>query len=211
MRRALILAALCSLGLTAVAHAGKIPIDQLKFPIPRDHKVRVDFPVGEFRIESTTGNSIEFELSAKCKGSEWHCEDRADDIRVESDDTGGELRLEVKGYHGTNPGFELIGVLRVPRDHSLEVQMGVGELAIEGVEGDMDVNLGVGEAHIRASQRTFRSVDVASGIGDADVYSRGGRVHHRGFISSTASWDDGPGRSTVTLHVGVGEARVSLD
>src|SRR5207344_424759 len=74
MRRTLILAALCSLGLTAVAHAGRIPIDQLKFPIPRDHKVRVDFPVGEFRIESTSGTSIEFELSAKCKGSSWHCE-----------------------------------------------------------------------------------------------------------------------------------------
>lgn len=212
MRRTMVLAALCSLGLATAVRAAEYPVDQLSFPVPRDRAVRIEFPVGEFRVETTTGDKIEIELRAKCRGSSSRCEDRMRNLRVESDDFGGKLRLEVKGYpKGPNSGFSLIGVLRVPRDHSLEVQMGVGELVIEGVEGDLDVSLGVGEARIRTQEGVVRDVDVATGIGDADVRAHTGHVHRRGFIGSTASWDDGRGRASVSLHVGVGEADVRLE
>lgn len=211
MRRAMVLAALGSLLLAAPLRAAEIPVDQLQFPVPRDNRVRVDFPVGEFRVEPITGDRIVLELRARCRGSESRCEERASRVRIESDDFGGDLHLEVKGYRKTNARFTLVGVLRVPSNVDLEVNMGVGQIEIEGMHGNLDVDLGVGEARIETSERAVHRVEVATGIGDASLRTRSGHVSRRMFISCTANWDDGPGRSAVSLNVGVGEARVRLD
>jgi len=211
MRRTLVLAALCSLALATAVRAEEIPVDQLSYPVPRDHQVRIKFPVGDLRVETTNGDHIEFELRANCHRHWERCADRVRNVRVESEDFGGKLRLEIRGYPKMNTGFSLIGVLRVPRDHGLEVHMGVGDLVVEGLQGNLDLNLGVGDARIRTDESAVRDVDVATGIGDADVRTHTGHVRHHGFISSSANWDEGRGKASVNLRVGVGDADVRLD
>jgi hypothetical protein len=93
----------------------------------------------------------------------------------------------------------------------LDLDMGVGDLKVDDIEGDLHVELGVGDADIRASSAAVRSVDVQAGVGDAGVIANGNRVRRHGFIGSTASWDEGRGRSEVRLHVGVGDATVRVD
>jgi hypothetical protein len=89
--------------------------------------------------------------------------------------------------------------------------MGVGELDIAGLEGDIDVDLGVGDADIRASRSQASHVSVETGIGDAEIRGGGSGTRSRGFIGSHAMWTDGDGRSAVHLHVGVGDATVRLE
>jgi len=213
MRRTWTLAAVLLLGTAAAAHAAEIPIDRLSLNVPSGREVRVDFPVGEFRVEPATGSKVTFDLTAKCK--RWtgeDCEDRTDRIRVETEDAGGVLRIRIKGFPKMNShGFSLRGVLRVPRDLALRVDMGVGDLDIADIHGDLDVELGVGDADIRTASRAVRSVEVATGVGDASVIAEGHRVRRRAFISSAASWDEGRGQSRVNLNVGVGDATVRVD
>lgn len=212
MRRTL-LAALFAVGFAATASAADYPVDQLSLPVPRDREVRVDFPVGGLRVEATDDARVTFDVIARCRSwNRRHCEDRIRRIQVESDEVAGELRITVKGYPKMNSGnLSLRGVLKLPRDLALKVSMGVGELEIRDVEGDMDVDLGVGEASIHTTDRAVRSVDVSTGVGDADVYARGGHVRRHGFISSTASWDEGRGHQSINLSVGVGEGRVRVN
>lgn len=213
MRRIWTLAAFLVLGLAASARATEIPIDQLSVPVPRDKEVRIDFPVGELQVEPSARSRISLDLTAKCK--RWgrdDCEENAERIRIEAEEVGGVLRIRVKNYPKMHSGgFSLHGVLRLPRELALRVEMGVGELRITDIEGDLDVDLGVGEADIRTPGRAVRSVEVATGVGDASVVAGGGRVRRRSFISSSASWDEGRGRSTVSLNVGVGDATVRVD
>jgi hypothetical protein len=213
MRRTWTLAALLTLGLAASVHASEAPIEQLSLAVPRERQVRIDFPVGELRVESSASSRVSFDLTAKCKhwGSD-KCEERAERIEVDAEEEGGVLRIKVRNYPKVNSGgFSLRGVLRLPRDLALRVEMGVGELRIVDIEGDLDVDLGVGDADIRTPGRAVRSVDVATGVGDASVLADGARVRRRSFISSSASWDEGRGRSTVNLNVGVGDATVRVD
>jgi hypothetical protein len=208
MRR-LILAALFLAGSSALAIAGEIPIDHQTYPLPQDRQVQMEFPVGDLRVETTSGDKIEFDLRAKCRG--WNCEDRASRIYIDAYEKGGELTLHVKGYpHTSSGGLSLIGVLRVPKDHALHIEMGVGDLDIDGIAGDIEVSLGVGDATIHTDERTVGSVSCQAGVGDADVRTRAGRVRRHGFIGSTANWD-GSGRSSVDVRVGVGDANVRVD
>jgi len=99
----------------------------------------------------------------------------------------------------------------VPRALAVDIEMGVGELDIDGLEGDLDVELGVGEADIHASRALANHVSVDAGIGDAEIRGGGSSTRSRSFIGSHAVWTDGDGRSAVHLHVGVGDATVRLD
>jgi hypothetical protein len=214
MRRPLIVAAVALLGLAPAARAEEIPVDHLSVPVPHGREVRVDFPVGTFQVEASDQNQVVFELNARCRG--WwsgRCEDRARRIHIESEDHDGTLRLSVEGYPKMNAGgLNLHGVLRVPRDLALHLEMGVGDLDVRDMEGDLHVELGVGDADIRSPGSAVRSVDVSTGVGDADVRTRrGGAVRRHSFISSTASWDEGRGRSEIHLKVGVGDATVRVD
>lgn len=213
MRRTSFFAALFIAGFAAAARAGDVPVDQMSFPVPRDKEVRVDFPVGSFRVEASTDSRVSFDLRAHCHG--WmggRCEERARRIHIESDDASGTLRLSVEGYPKMNVGgLSLRGVLRLPREIAVRVEMGVGDLQISDMEGDVEVDLGVGDASIHSSRTAVRSVDVSTGVGDADIRTRGGNVSRHGFISSTASWDEGRGRSSVNLRVGVGDATVRVE
>lgn len=215
MRRSLVLAAGLSLVLPSLALAARteIPIDRVSLPAAKAQTVHLKFPVGELRVEATTGSQVELELTARCKG--WgtdDCEDRARRVHVETDDSGGRLDFVVEGYPKLHSGdFNLRGVLRVPARMDLDLDMGVGDLRVADMEGDLHVELGVGDAEIRASSAAIRSVDVQAGVGDAGVIAKGGQVRRHGFVGSTASWDEGRGRSNVSLHVGVGDATVRVD
>jgi hypothetical protein len=213
MRRPLVLAACLMVAVPALAAAAptEIPIDRVSLPAGKS--VHLKFPVGDLRVEASTGSKVELEITARCKGwGQDDCEDRARRIHVESDDSGGRTDLEVKGYPKFHAGdFNLRGVLRVPANLDLDLEMGVGDLRVADVEGDLHVELGVGNAEIRAASRAIRSVDVAAGVGDADVIAGGSHVRRHGFVGSTASWEEGRGRSEVRLHVGVGDATVRVD
>jgi len=106
-------------------------------------------------------------------------------------------------------GLKLMGELRVPRSLPVRVEMGVGELDVDGVEGDIDVDLGVGEAAVHAPRSRTNHVSIDTGIGDAQISGASGDIERRAFLGAHASWS-GAGRSDVRVHVGVGEARVRL-
>jgi len=202
------LTALFLTGSAALALAADYPVDHESYPMPRDRRVHVDFPVGDLRVETTSGDRIEFDLRAKC--NRWDCDDRMSKIYIDAIDDGSQLRLKVKGYPRSCSHLSLTGVLRIPQDHGLGVQMGVGNLDVDGLTGDVDVDLGVGDARIHTAESAVGSVSAQAGVGDADVRTSSGRVRHRGFVGSSASWD-GSGRASVNVRVGVGDANVKVD
>jgi len=211
MRPLVLAAAGLVLAFPIAALAADIPVDHISLPAPAARSVHLGFPVGDLRVEASNDSRVTLEVTAHCKG--WRsddCEERAKRIRIETDASGGKIDLQVRGYPKL-AGFDLRGVLRVPANMDLDLDMGVGDLRVADVAGDLSVDLGVGDAEIRTVAGAVHSVDVAAGIGDADVITHGNHVRRHGFIGSTASWDEGRGRSSVNLHVGVGDATVRID
>ena len=212
MKFALLLAALALLP-AVPAHATFLTTDPHTFTVSSRHRIRLEFPVGQLRILPSNDSRVRFDIKVRCRGrSEERCEELANRLVLDSDDTGGKLHLKLRRYPKWNTnGMTVIGELRVPRSLALEIQMGVGELDIEDLEGDLDIDLGVGDAEIRASRAQSSHVSVETGIGDAEIRGGGSGTRSRGFIGSHAVWTDGGGRSQVRLHVGVGDATVRLE
>jgi hypothetical protein len=169
--------------------------------------------VGELKVVATDEPHVRFDIRVRCKsGSDERCEEMANRLILDSDDTGGTLHLKLHKYpQWNNHGMEVMGQLSVPRALAVDIEMGVGELDITGLEGDLDVSLGVGQADIRALRAKASHVSVETGIGDAEIRGGGSGTSSRGFIGSHAVWSEGNGRSAVRLHVGVGDATVRLE
>ena len=207
-----LLFALLALAFAAPAHSAVLQADSKSYPVTAKHRVRLEFPVGDLKVVANDDTHVRLSLQVKCRGNEDRCEERARRLKLESDDAGGVLSLKVTGYPKYNSGgFNLQGTLQVPRALALRLEMGVGALSIDGVEGNLDVDLGVGEADISAPRHSVRSVSVQTGVGDAEIRNAGTKSASHGFIGRTASWDAGTGGSRVDLHVGVGDATVRLD
>lgn len=213
---ALGLAATTGLALLAApaAEAAMLTTDPHVFNVTANHRVHLEFPVGELKVIPSDGSKVEFHIRVKCRGRhEDRCEEWANELVLQSDDKNGTLHLKLEDYpkwHRSG-GFSVHAELYVPRKLPLEIDMGVGELDLTGLEGDLDVDLGVGDADIRTSRRAAGHIMVDTGIGDAEIRGTDGEAQRSGFVGSHASWRSGTGKSTVRLHVGVGDATVRLE
>jgi hypothetical protein len=212
MKLAFTLAALAALA-AMPARAALLTTDPHIYTVTSKHRIRIEFPVGQLKVIPGDGSTVRFDIKVRCKGeSDERCEELANRLILDSDDTGGTLHLKLHKFpHWNNHGMDVIGQLTVPRALAVDIEMGVGELDVDGMVGDLDVDLGVGDAAIHASRAQASHVSVDTGIGDAEIEGGGSGTRSRGFIGSHAVWTDGVGHSAVHLHVGVGDATVRLD
>jgi hypothetical protein len=184
------------------------------FEIEGAQELRVEFPVGNFRIEGDDGETIRVSVRIKCKGGiDDECQEEARRVRLDHSVSGGTFVLEFEGIRKNvnHHGVEVEARVLAPRAMALKIEMGVGDLDVRDMGGDLQIELGVGDLDIVADRRDYRSADVETGVGDATIRAHPGAVKERGFIGHSAKWYEGKGRSTLDAHVGVGEARVTLN
>ena len=170
--------------------------------------MRLDFPVGELRVEATSGESVTVELTARCKWGR-NCEDSLEDVRIESSSSKSRLDVDIDAPRPWGKlKLELKATIQVPRGASLTIDMGIGELRVEGFENDLRIDLGIGEVSVRLPEAAIETLSVDAGIGDASVHGSSHHVSGRRskLIGSEVYWDDGAGESRVTVEVGIGEA-----
>ena len=93
--------------------------------------------------------------------------------------------------------------IEVPRKTSLRVEMSAGEVKVEEIAGDMDINLYAGQITISSTRLwDYRSVDVSVSIGEvnAPVYGAQKGGFFRGITKETAD-----GEYSLHAHVITGE------
>ncbi|MDH3402144.1 MAG: hypothetical protein OEP45_00910 [Acidobacteriota bacterium] len=208
-----------ALGIAGLLSAGPVVAGERvlegRATLSPDQEVRIDFPVGELTIEGVSGAELSIEVTGRCKRHTESCDEHLDEVELEVRERRGSVVVEVAPYSKWRwwDSLELEAWRRHPADRPLAVDMGVGELTVKGTQGDLELDLGVGEASVELAARFVRSVHVDAGIGDTELLVPDGWVDgERSFlIGSEASWRDGTGAARIYVDVGVGEAVVRLD
>jgi hypothetical protein len=176
-------------------------------------KLAVKFPVGTLEVIGTTRDSIVLVLEPRCElGSDEDCEKAIRRIHVRERRRGKTLELAVVGTKWFDTSrVQIEARLEVPRDLALQVGMKVGELEVSGLASDTRLDLGVGEAMVRSSERPFRKASVRVMIGEATLVRDGHTRGRAGVLGNSLDWERGAGTAALGLHVGIGEASVYLD
>jgi hypothetical protein len=191
--------------------AGEIRTDRQEVSAENVRLVFADVPVGEVRVHGVKGSMVEAELRVSCSSSKKKTIEKAEEVRLEIRESGGRLSLEVEGY----PKFDTDGIevelsLKVPANLEFRIDMGVGEIEIKDMKGDMEIDLGVGEVDLEMPFAGVRSARLEVGVGEADLSIPSGHVEGDGWLGQDVRWDGGPGDSRIAIEVGVGEIDVDL-
>jgi hypothetical protein len=94
--------------------------------------------------------------------------------------------------------------LYVPKRSDLRLNLEVGDLTIEGITGNTDAELGVGDLHMTVPDpHAYRAVAMSVHIGDVDAKAFG--LEPSGFLGKSVERQFSSGSYRLKLHTGIGD------
>lgn len=159
--------------------------------------VHVRLSVGDLHIKRGDSTRIRLEYTVKSR-RESHVKDAHIDFNVR----GSDATIEFQAPTGGNTEFDV--ELEVPVNTHLDVHQKVGDLKVDSIEGDKDLNLGVGDIRISTEHTGYRLVNASTGIGDVNSEGYG---ETRGWLGKTLKYR-GDGKYELRAHVGVGDIKL---
>jgi hypothetical protein len=156
--------------------------------------LHVRMTVGDVRIKRGDTDKIRLEYTVKSRR-----EQNVKEAKVDFDIRGNNATIEFHAPSGGNTQFDV--ELEVPQNTNLDVHEKVGDISIDRIDGDKDLDLGVGDIRVSTEHSGYRLVNANTGIGD---------VHGDGY-GETSGWLGkslkyrGDGRFELRAHVGVGD------
>jgi hypothetical protein len=160
--------------------------------LPYDQKLTLELRSGDYRVSASTGEKI----SVRTTG------DRAEkgrDMSLSFKHMNSHAELQITGGPTNNgPSVEIA----VPKSSNLIVRMPFGDLNIEGVSGDKDVEMHAGDLNIEVGNPAdYAHVDASVGAGDINAGPFG--ENKDGLFRSFEK--SGPGRYRLHAHIGAGD------
>jgi len=156
--------------------------------------VHVRLGVGDLHIRR--GDSSKIHLSYTIKSRR---EQNVKNARLDFDVRGNDASIEFHAPTGGNTQFDV--ELEVPESTNLDVHDKVGDVTVENVEGDKDLELSVGDIRVASGHSGYRLVHASSGIGDVNGDGYG---ETSGWLGKTLKYH-GEGKYELRAHVGVGD------
>ncbi len=185
-------------------HAASTKMITESFDTTGLERLELNISIAELDIEIYEGDTVDVEilLEGERRFFGFSRED-VDDIDLAQDVMGSALYLTIE-----DRDIEQHWLVRVPAKLALEVELGVGEVSVEGVRNALDMEVGVGEVRVSVFEEAINEIWLDVGVGDAIFRGMNERVdNERSFISDGARYF-GQGEHNIRIDLGVGEVRV---
>jgi len=154
-------------------------------------RLRLHVRSGDVHVVGTDQNSISVELSGKKRRE-------ARNVRVRLEESHGATDLQISG----GPRKDLTITVRIPRNTDLYARIPGGEVRVENVTGNKDIELHGGELTVAVGNAAdYSHVDASVTVGELDGEPFG--ESHGGFFRSFRK--EGGGRYRLHAHVGAGQ------
>jgi hypothetical protein len=155
--------------------------------------LHVHLKVGDLHIRRGGASKISLRYTIKS-----HHERSIRNSSVDFDVRGSNATLD---FHAPTSNTEFDVELEVPANTNVDVHMKVGDLTVENVEGDKDLELAVGDIRVIREPSTYHLVRASTGIGDVNSDGYG---ETSGWLGKTLKYN-GDGKYELRAHVGVGD------
>jgi hypothetical protein len=157
--------------------------------------LHVRLSVGDLNIRRGDSDKIRLTYTVKSRR-----EKNVKEAHVDFDVRGNDAAIE---FHAPSMDNTEIDVeLEVPANTNLDLHEKVGDLTVDNIEGDKDLDLGVGDIRVEREPAKYRLVHASTGIGDLNSDGYDGETS--GWLGKTLRYH-GDGKYELRAHVGVGD------
>ncbi len=187
--------------------------------------------VGDVEVIAVPADLVAFEVRLEARrggffSSKKRAEREVDEARLSVEVVGSTLNISVDS-DADERRFEETWRLEIPARLAFELDLGVGDVSVRKVAGDLSiesgvgdvlvdgagadvaVEVGVGDVTVSAPLAGAGRVECSAGVGDASIRAGGDVVAGDGFVGHASEYT-GSGEHEITIEVGVGDARVRL-
>jgi hypothetical protein len=169
--------------------------------------------VGDVEILAQSDDRIDVGVEAHAKRmSFWSSsrgEETLDRLILQREVRGSTLYLSLRGADHDDRDFAEDWSIRLPARLAVRVKLGVGDVRITDVAGDLKAEVGVGDVRIEGVWSGFGAIHAKCGVGDTDLRSPEGRREGEGFLSRSLD-ASGPGEAAIDAATGVGDVTIKL-
>ena len=156
--------------------------------------VHVRLMVGDMHIKRGDSNKIILRYTVKSRH-----ERSVKESHVDFDVRGTDATIEFHAPSVANTEFDV--ELEIPANTNLDVHEKVGNVTVDKIDGDKDLELGVGDIRVADGHSGYRLVRASAGIGDVNGDGYG---ETSGWLGKTLKYH-GEGKYELRAHVGVGD------
>jgi hypothetical protein len=160
--------------------------------------VHVHMTVGDLRVLRSRTNQIRVHYTVKSSS-----QSRIRNAHMDLDVHGRDADIEFHAATSGNTQFDV--ELEVPQNTNLDVHEKVGDLIVEDIEGDKDLELGIGDIRVAFGRSAYHLVRASTTIGDVNTST--GDVS-AGLLGKTLKYE-GDGKYELRAHVSIGD--ISLE
>jgi len=158
--------------------------------------LHVRMTVGDLHIKRGDSTKIRLQYTVKSRR-----ERNVKEARVDFEVHGNDATIEFHSPMGGNTNFDV--ELEIPSSTNLDVHQKVGDMSVDDIAGDKDLNLGVGDLRIATGHAGYRLVNATTGVGDVNSDGYG---ETSGWLGKTLKYR-GDGKYELRAHVGVGDIK----
>jgi hypothetical protein len=157
-------------------------------------RLHLHMSVGDLHVKRGDSNRIRLSYTVKSRR-----ERNVKDTRVDFEVRGNDASIEFHAPSSSNTQFDV--ELEVPANTNLDLHNKVGDITVDNVDGDKDLELGVGDIRVARGNSPYRLVRASTGVGDV---SGEGYGEITGWLGKTLKYH-GDGQYELRAHVGVGD------
>jgi hypothetical protein len=164
--------------------------ESLERAFSQNGRIRMDLSAGEYHISGSADNRIRLE---------WSVRDPAQLPRVKAQVDVRDRQATITTDAPPNKGLNV--AIQVPNQADLYVRLTAGDLRIEGIQGNKDVELHAGDVRIDVGRaQDYRDVDASVWAGE--IRATAFQVHKEGLFRSFDWRGKGPYRLHAKLKAG---------
>jgi hypothetical protein len=159
--------------------------------LPSGVPLRLYVRSGAVRLIGSDDAKISVDISGK---NAYRC----NDVRHRLEISGGIAEFRLSG----GPRNDIQITIRLPRNSDLRLRVPAGDVSVEGIVGNKDVEIYAGDLSIQVGDpKDYSHVDASVNAGDVDAAPFG--ESHSGLFRSFSK--SGSGKLTLHAHVGAGD------